>query len=258
MSNPTAAGERTQVLRREQDFHDALSAPLDAAAMEPRQPDLLETELLKRLGHVRGLRVLELGCGTGDLTLQLAGDGTVLTALDLSSGMVSIAQGRVKLFSPDSKVNFVVAPIEHSGLPDAAFDMVVGKWILHHADVAGAAQEIHRLLRPGGRAIFAENSALNPALSLARRFLVGRWGIPRYGTLDEHPLNRRDYQIFRRTFARTILSFPDFCFFQLFDRQVLRFRHQRWSRLLRGLDRAAELLPLVRRYSYHVVLELHR
>jgi SAM-dependent methyltransferase len=224
--------------------------------MPPRGPDGLERELLARAGDLTGLRVLELGCGTGDLTLQLLARGAAVTGLDLSPGMVDIAQQRVERFTRSTDANFVVAPVERSGLPRQSVDLVIGKWILHHSSIPGAANEIRRVLRTGGRGLFAENSGLNPVLALSRRYLAGRWGIPVYGTKDEHPLTAQDYAIFDRTFARSQLHFPDFCFFQLFDRQVLRFRHARLSRLFRRLDQAAGRASPLRRYSYHVILEL--
>src|ERR1700686_2201597 len=178
-----------RVLRREGEFHDALSASLEARALPAREPDQLEASLLARAGQIAGAEVLELGCGTGDLTQQLLARGANLTALDLSNGMVAIARERVNRFSR-ARACFVAAPVERCGLASESFDLVIGKWILHHADIGGAAREIRRVLRPGGRAVFLENSGLNPLLTLARNHLAGRWGIPRYGTNDEHPLSR--------------------------------------------------------------------
>jgi SAM-dependent methyltransferase len=172
--------------------------------------------------------------------------------------MVAIARQRMERFAPSAAARYLVAPVEHSGLPPESFDLVIGKWILHHADVEGSAREIRRLLRAGGRGLFAENSALNPFLALSRRYLAGRWGIPRYGTRDEHPLTQQDFAFFERTFDWTALHFPDFCCFELFDRQIFKFRHAGLTRMFRGLDKAAARLPWLRRYSYHVILELNR
>lgn len=243
-----------QVLRREQEFHDALSANLAGQILPPRTPDEFENLLLGRAGNIAGLSVLELGCGVGDLTLQLLSRGAHVTALDLSDGMVAVTRRRVERFAP-GPVELVVAPVEHSGLDSASFDLVIGKWILHHADLGLAATEIRRLLKTGRRAIFLENSGLNPLLAFSRRFLAGRWGIPRYGTDDEHPLTRHDLELLRQRFARLAVDYPDLFFFQLFDRQVLRYRHQRTGKLLRGIDLALARTPL-RRYSYHVILEM--
>jgi ubiquinone/menaquinone biosynthesis C-methylase UbiE len=248
-------GAIDEVHRRELEFHDALSSPLVASSMPPGNPDDLERELLRKAGRVDGLDVLELGCGTGDLTLQLLARGARVTALDLSPGMVAITRERVDRFAGGDQGAFVVAPVERTGLASGRFDLIVGKWILHHSDIARSVEEISRILRPGGRAIFVENSAGNPFLAFARRYLAGRYGIPRYGTVDEHPLTSKDYAIFARRFSRIELFFPDFCCFQLLDRQILRFRYPWLSMLFRGIDRAGAALQLLRRYSYHVILE---
>jgi SAM-dependent methyltransferase len=251
-------GSLADVQRRELEFHDALSSPMLAANMPPREPDRLERELLLRAGDLAGLRVLELGCGTGDLTLQLLGRGADVTALDLSAGMVNIAQERAERFAPLGNARFVVAPVERSGLSSESFDLALGKWILHHSEIRAAATEIHRVLRGGGRGLFAENSGLNPLLMFSRRHLAGRWGIPRYGTEDEHPLSQSDYEMFGRVFASSRLHFPDFCFFQLFDRQIFKFRRPLLTKCLRGFDEVAATQHWLRRYSYHVVIELTR
>jgi ubiquinone/menaquinone biosynthesis C-methylase UbiE len=244
-----------RVLGREREFHDALATGVDASRLAPREPDQLEQSLLARAGEIAGAEVLELGCGTGDLTLQLLARGANLTALDLSDGMIGIARERVHRFSR-ARASFVAAPVERCGLTSESFDLVIGKWILHHADIGGAAREIGRVLRPGGRAVFLENSGLNPLLAFARNHLTGRWGIPRYGTKDEHPLTRTDYEIFRHEFKRFSMEFPDFFVFQLFDRQVLKFRYPIAGRAMRGLDNAIGHISPLRRFSYHVLLEM--
>jgi ubiquinone/menaquinone biosynthesis C-methylase UbiE len=244
---------------RERGFHDQLAAELKPDAMPRRDPDELERALLARTGSLAGLRVLELGCGSGDLTLQLLDAGADLTALDLSPAMVARARTRVERFVPQASVDLVTGPAEDTGLPEDSFDVVVGKWILHHVDTARVAAEIARVLRPGGRAVFIENSGRNPVLALARRHVVGRWGIPRLGTLDEHPLVRADYDVFRASFASVALFYPDFHFLQLFDRQVLRYRHPRISDLIARVDRLVyRRVPALRRYSFHVIVEFAR
>ena len=202
------------VLEREQRHFDELADAFEAAAMPPRPPDEWEDALLSRIGDVSGHRVLELGCGTGDLSLALLDRGAQLTALDLSPGMVEVARGRAARYRPDSTPEFIVAPVEETGLTGGQFDLVVGKWILHHVDVDSGAREVARVLRDGGRGVFAETSGLNPLLLMARRRLVGRWGVARYGTHDEHPIERADLRLLRRHFSSVEVEAPVFCWFR--------------------------------------------
>ena len=193
-----------------------------------------------------GLRVLELGCGAGDLSLQLLRHGARLTALDVSPAMVELA----RRCAPDAR--FLVAPAEDTGLPDESFDRVVGKWVLHHVDVEAAAREVRRLLRPGGRAIFFENQDRNPLLRAARRRL---WGSPRLhwvGTPDEQPLTRDDFAVLARTFDSLELVYPSFYFFEALSRAMAHRLHGSLSRLDALIWRR---VPALRPWSWHVLIE---
>ena len=112
------------------------------------------------------------------------------------------------------------------------------------------AKELRRVLRPGGRAIFIENAGDNAVLTFARDRLAGRWGIPRLGTDDEHPLTADDINTLRGVFGRATAHYPVFEFLVLFDRQVLRFRSPRVSRIIRKVDNATHrLVQQLRRFS---------
>jgi ubiquinone/menaquinone biosynthesis C-methylase UbiE len=247
------------VWEREREFHDALARELDATALvSDHRPDALDLALLQLTGHVRGTRILDAGCGKGDLTLRLLDEGANVTALDVSPGMIELVESRARLL-PDrgTALSAVAAPLERSGLPDASFDLILGKFILHHIDVAAGAFELRRLLAPGGRAIFIENAGDNALLTFARDRLAGRWGVPRLGTEDEHPLRARDIDVLRQAFSRVTAHYPVFEFLVLFDRQVLRFKSPRASRVIRGIDNAVHrFAPPLRRFSYRVIVEL--
>lgn len=239
-------------------FHDDLAAELDPATMPATPLADLDAAMLAEAGVGPGTRVLDLGCGSGDLTLHLVATGAEVAALDLSPGMIDVARRRVELFGEGATATFVAAPVGRTGFPDAHFDVVVGRFILHHLDVGSAATEIARILRPGGLAVFAENSGRNRLLMLARRHVTGRLGIPRLGTEDEHPLSAADVAAIGSAFSSVQLRYPVFEFFTIFDRQVLRFGRPRVSRVLRAADRIAGRSPLLARYSFRVVVVLGR
>jgi ubiquinone/menaquinone biosynthesis C-methylase UbiE len=244
---------------REREFHDALASRLDVDALErQRAPDGLDRALLKLAGDVRGRTILDAGCGQGDLTLHLLGQDASVTALDISSGMIDVVRRRAQRL-PDhaGTLTAVAVPLEESALPNGAFDLVLGKFILHHIDIGSGAHELQRVLRPGGRAIFIENAGDNPLLRFARDRLAGRWGIPRLGTEDEHPLTKTDLDDLRGVFDRVTAHYPVFEFLVLFDRQVLRFKFPWASRLIRRCDNTVHrLAPRLRRFSYRVIVEL--
>jgi SAM-dependent methyltransferase len=246
------------VWERERRFHDDLAGRLAAEPLpEPARNPLVDA-LVPPGEALEGLRVLDLGCGVGDLSMLLAGRGARVTGIDISPGMTALAERRLRERLPDADATFVAAPVERSGLPDAAFDLIVGRYVLHHLDPASAGREMARVLRPGGRGRFLETSAANRLLMLARDRVAGRYGVPRYGTADEHPLDAAVVAQFAQPFAEVRLEHPVFEFLSLFDRQVLRYRSPRASRALRRGDALLGRIPPLRRYSYRVVVELRR
>jgi SAM-dependent methyltransferase len=249
--------ELTGVHQREREFHDQLAERLEPEQMPPGDPDILERPLLDALGDISGLRVLDLGCGDGGLIFHLLDRGADVVGLDISPGMTEVARRRVERFRPDASVELVAAPLEESGLDPGSFDLIVGKWILHHVDIRQGADAVDRLLKPGGRGVFFENHAGNPALRFARRNLAGRFGIPRFGTPDEHPLEEADYEYWRSRFASVELVWPTFHFFGLFNRQLLRYRNRRMNQATQRADEwIYEKAPRLRRYGYHVIVVL--
>ena len=99
---------------------------------------------------------LEIGCGTGFFLLNLKQAGVLDAAhvSDLSPGMVQAAIRNGKALGFD--VAGRVADAESIPYDDATFDLVVGHAVLHHIpDVELALREVLRVLKPGGRFVFA-------------------------------------------------------------------------------------------------------
>lgn len=256
MSDP--AGKDVDVWERERLAHNAIARDLDPATFGDLP--LAGEEILRRAGNVRDRRVLDAGCGQGDLTLALLAAGASVTALDVSDGMVDLTRRRVlDRFGHAQRFTGLAAPFEQSGLPDADFDVILGAYFLHHLQPAPALAEVERLLKVGGRAWFYENSSANPLLALARAHVVGRAGVIRLGTTDEQPLDPRAIERLGGGDLAIRSHYPHFDFFKLLDRQILRYRRARASRLLGGMDDLIERSggPL-RRYSYRFVIEVER
>ena len=99
-----------------------------------------------------GLKVLEIGCGLGTDGAQFAKAGADYTGVDLTEAAIGLARKRFELFGFKGK--FQVADAENLEFPDASFDVVFSHGVLHHTpDISAALREIHRVLKPGGRAI---------------------------------------------------------------------------------------------------------
>jgi SAM-dependent methyltransferase len=99
-----------------------------------------------------GLKVLEIGCGLGTDGAQFAKAGAEYTGIDLTDASVELARKRFELSGLPGE--FRVADAEQLDFPDASFDLVYSHGVLHHTpDIGAAVQEIHRVLKPAGRAI---------------------------------------------------------------------------------------------------------
>jgi len=113
------------------------------------------------VGDVRGLSVLDLGCGTGRHTVWLAEAGASVTAVDFSEGMLAEARRKPGMES----VHFVAHDL-HQPMPisNDSFDLVVSGLVLEHLrEVGSFFAEISRVLKPGGRAVV---SAMHPSMFL--------------------------------------------------------------------------------------------
>ena len=120
-------------------------------------------------------KVLEVGCGTGFFTLNLMLAGVIGEAhvTDISSGMVRVAERNARELG--LTVHGKVADAERLPYDDASFDLVVGHAVLHHIpDVELALREVLRVLRPGGRFVFAGEPTRYGDL-VARRLSHAAW-----------------------------------------------------------------------------------
>jgi SAM-dependent methyltransferase len=100
---------------------------------------------------LKGKRVLDIACGTGWTTENLVRSGAVVTAIDLTPKAVELTKKRLAMFGLEAEVR--EADAENLPFPDATFDYVLA-WgcLMHTPDTEKAIREIHRVLKPGGRA----------------------------------------------------------------------------------------------------------
>jgi SAM-dependent methyltransferase len=143
-------------------YHDVAAASYDAkwgidfgnvgqAQVLGKIRKLLGDEL--RTGYGRGL---EIGAGTGYFSLNLLQAGVLseATCTDISPGMVATLTANAERLGLE--VRAARADAESLPFANASFDLVFGHAVLHHLpDLRRAFTEFHRVLRPGGRILFA-------------------------------------------------------------------------------------------------------
>jgi len=116
-------------------------------------------------GHLKpGMTVLELGCGTGYFTRELACSGADIIAIDVSPELLEIARATCSAPNVRYEIQNACALTD----PDATFDSVVGSSILHHLEIEEALREGYRVLKPDGTIYFTEPNMLNPQIALQK------------------------------------------------------------------------------------------
>ena len=118
-------------------------------------PENLREEDARLLGDVRGRRIVEVGCGSAMCSRWLAAQGARPVAVDLSGGMLRHA--RAGELQTGIAVPLVQGDAQRLPLRDASFDLAFTAFgaIDFVADSAAIMREVARILRPGGRWIFA-------------------------------------------------------------------------------------------------------
>lgn len=144
------------------------------------------------IGDLRGKVVLDLGCGSGEFSYNLAQIGATVYGIDLSKELIALAKQNISGYTPSPL--FIVMDAHSTAFPDNFFDFIFGNGILHHLQLSKAYMEIARILKPGGRAYFMEPLDRHPLVK------VVRWLTPQARSADEKPLNFSDIEVARKIF----------------------------------------------------------
>ncbi len=134
----------------------------------------LERRVKMLTSHIsRDMKVLEVGCGTGSLTKELARKQASILAIDISDDLLSRARKKVL----GSNIEFRLEnAYELSSVEDISFDTIVGNSVLHHLDVEKALSEFYRILKPGGTLFFSEPNMLNPQIAVQKNIpVIKQW-----------------------------------------------------------------------------------
>lgn len=205
------------------------------------------------LGDVRGRRVVDFGCGAGGNTVLLANRGAELWGVDISEDLIRLAARRLRVNGRAGAAQFVVGSAHELPFPDGAIDVLFGIAILHHLDLARVSREVHRVLRPGGRAIFQEPVRNSRAIRVLRALIPYR--APDVSPY-ERPLTDAELRLFAAGFASVrarAFGLPHVAL-----GQVLPIVRKRVNPLYR-LDRSAlRLIPALSHYAGIRVFEVSR
>ncbi len=143
--------------------------------------------ILELIGDVSGKIVLDVGCGDGDLAVDLSKHGAIVSGIDISEAMIEA--GRQRAARDEVQVDFRIATAQQLPFPAEQFDIVAAVTILCFVeDPAPIFEEIARVLRPGGRLVIGELGKWSP-WAAARRvrawFGSALWQKGRFRTARE-------------------------------------------------------------------------
>lgn len=133
--------------------------------------------LLAKVPVARGQHVLDVGAGTGYLSLPLAAavdpNGSV-RCVDLCEPLLDVLRQKAIKAGLSERIEYLLEPADHLSLPDDGIDAVFSSYLLHElADKAQAAlKEMYRVLKPGGTVVLADYRRIE---DVERRAEIEAW-----------------------------------------------------------------------------------
>jgi len=259
-----------EILQKERAFHDQWASAIDVDGI--RVADYFEActapenrFILHHLGDVRGKSLLDLGCGAGENSVYFASKGARCVAADYSPGMVEVA---LKLAAANGvEIEGQTINAMAIAIPDNTFDIVYAANLMHHIpDPLLALQEMHRVVKPGGKVCFWDPLRHNPVINVYRRLAT------EVRTEDETPLHINIVNQVRSHFSQVqydtfwLATLWIFLRFYLVERvnpnqerywKKIILEHQRLAPTYQRLERVDAMLkqlPLMKRMAWNVAV----
>lgn len=227
--NKTVLSERQ---RRELEFYEEFSkmhppeaffASIAGEETRPWNSYWQVVEIAKQNFRSEDQKLLDFGCGKGELSLVLSKVGYEVFGFDLSPNNIAIAKRLATEYKITERTHFQVCVAEKLDYPTDYFDVLVGADILHHVEITQAVSECSRVLKKGGVAIFHEPVRV-PIFDIVRESKVGRWLVPKEASLerqvtqDERKLTITDIEVIKRIGVNS--STQRFLLFSRLDRFI--------------------------------------
>jgi ubiquinone/menaquinone biosynthesis C-methylase UbiE len=190
-------------------------------------------------------KLLEYGCGSGNASEQWMKQGAQLTGIDISPE--GIKKAKQKNSNSEYKAEYFVMNAEKTDFENNSFDIIVGTGIIHHLDLINSYQELRRVLKDDGHAVFIEPLGHNPFINLYRALT------PQMRTEDEHPLKMKDIKLLKKYF-----SYVQVEYFSLFTFFAVPFRNMAMFNSIytffKYIDKIVLNIPFLKRYAWTVVI----
>lgn len=208
------------------------------------------------LGSLINKRILEIGCGDGEVSVQFARKGGLVTCIDISNEMVELTRRRALHSGVPNQINAFHMSGEDLNFPDNSFDVIYGHSILHHLNLDITTSHLKRLLSPNGIAVFLEPIDYNPMLRIFRRVTPSR------RTPTEQPLRFDQLELISGAFSSwehrefyflSLLAF--IWYYGIRSKTLFRLTQN----VLQKVDTILfSILPFLRKYAWVTVIKFKK
>ncbi|HUY07685.1 MAG TPA: class I SAM-dependent methyltransferase [Acidimicrobiales bacterium] len=157
-STQSTSASRSANISRQRRFWNERAISWDHGAQN--NPGLVKVveRVIAEAAPRAGMTVIDIGCGSGQLSLRVAPLVERVIGIDISQAMIDLLLQNARKANL-SNVEGIAIPIEHLQIEDSSVDLVISNYVLHHLrdrDKAVAVATAARWLRPGGRLVIGD------------------------------------------------------------------------------------------------------
>ncbi len=204
------------------------------------------------LGNLKDRIVLDYGCGAGENMVLIAAHGAKkVIGIDISPELVELGEKRLAIHGLSETAEIRVGSAHELPLADESIDVVFGMAILHHLDLQLSSNEVFRVLKKGGRAIFLEPVRNSRFVRFVRSLIP--YQAPDVSPF-ERPLTEAELEKFAERFSAYRSRAFSIPFVNLID--VLNLRESLLHRAIRLDGKILKSAPFLKNYASVRVIEM--
>ena len=192
-------------IKEEQKFHDEWASSEQIELIDPiatceacTSPEL--RWIFKKLGSLENKKVLDIGCGLGEVSVYFAIKKAEVYSTDLSMKMLNATNELAKKFNVNLET-FQSSSEEIKISEDIKFDIIYCGNLLHHVNIEGTILRIKKFLKKDGVFVSWDPYYYNPIINVYRKIAY------KVRTKDEVPLKNIDIKLIQTNFRKTELKF---------------------------------------------------
>jgi ubiquinone/menaquinone biosynthesis C-methylase UbiE len=123
-------------------------------------------KMIREIKLPKASKILDIGCGPGELLLELKNEFEFMVGVDIAQEMINIAYGKLENISTKNKILFEVGDIENLRFDDHSFDVIICSGVIEYLkDDEAWLKEIIRTLKPGGYLI----------INVTNKYSIRKW-----------------------------------------------------------------------------------